>query len=351
MAATLKDIAKLSGVSMQTVSRILRGQGQAHSVQTRERVLELARTMDYRPNLLSRALLGEKSMVIGLIMRGLGGQVAGSRVRRFVQVAHDAGYLVNIIDLEESGDDSEHLVSAAKDMLARHADGLVIYRGAPISIAACRYLKAVETPLVFIDWAPQYYSRWIAFDRDNAMKKVASHLHDLGHRRVAYFPSRHAMDFPSHKVLPYQRAFASLGMELVVDARWVVEDAELREGGGAYAATESFLRSEDACGITALVFNNDEGAIAGLAAVRDCGLNVPGDLSVVGFDDLPLASFSDPPLTTVAEPRGEVGAAAFEMLQQLMGDAATPVHWCVFPLKLTIRKSTGNARKHKLRRK
>jgi LacI family transcriptional regulator len=340
MAATLKQIALKSGVSAQTVSRILRDQSAKHRPETRRRVLKIARELNYRPNPLSRALLGQKSMTIGLIVKGLSVPVATRRIRELAHIARKNGYLIYIVGIDERGDDSQGVAKAAREMLDRRVDGLVIYRTMPLSAAVRRFLESQSVPTVFMGWGPPRSPRRVIFDRAPAIEQAAAHLLNLGHRRAALFGAADP-DFAELKLTPYQRIFARTGMELLIDPRWTPDiadgvDIEAR----TYHAVQEFLAA--GADATALVMNNDEGAIAALAALRHAGLDVPGDMSVIGFDNSPGAPFAAVPLTTIGGgPADEVAAAAFGMLKTLIDDPAAAVRRAVFPFELIVRRSTG----------
>jgi len=346
MPTTLKDIATQAGVSINTVSRITRGDGASYHPDTRDRVLRIARDLDYRPNHLSRALLGGQSMAVGLLMRGLGGRVTSIRIRSILDAAQKQGYLVYVVNLEGDIDrDSEQFASAVRELIARGVDGLMVYRGVPLSPDARRFLNRQSVPTVFLDWGPPRSTHRVIFDRQVGWNELASHLAGLGHQTVAFIPSLHSYHFREHRILPAARAMSRHGIELQADRKWAV-DTESSAEDVAYETVKSYLATRPTA--TALVMSDDQCAAGALAAARDLGLGVPDEVSITGFGDTAGARYCTPALTTIRTPRGEVGQSAFAMLHRLMTSPDASVEKEKFPTRLVARGSTGPARLHGL---
>ncbi len=341
VSASLRQVAAASGVSLQTASRILRQQGHLHRPETCAKVLQAAQELNYRPNLISRALSAARTNTLGLIARGLGGAMNIWRIRQFIQAARERKYLTFTINLDGPGSDDTAVIEAAQDLLDRRVDGIMILRSLPLGLAARRFLDALPIPVVYLGWGPPRSRRRIVFDTSSGVSAIAAHLHALGHQQVAVFPTVWSRDYPEQWVTPNERAYARLGMKLTVPYDWAI-DNDLDSGRDAVVQAAGFLRQVPQ--ITALVLGDDLSALAAMAAARQLGLRVPEDLSVVGFGDLLPASVAQPALTTTRGPRGEVGRQAFAMLERLIDNPAAPVAPVVCPFTLVQRASTGAVR-------
>lgn len=346
VTVTLHEIARESGVSAQTASRILRGQVSRHNPETCERVRRVAMKLDYRPNFLSRALLGGKSMSIGLLTQGMGVSVSMARAHSATRQAREQGYLVYLVTQERRRDEVKELTAAIQDLIDRRVDGLIVQRSRPVPAAVGRFIQRLSVPVVFLDWGPPAWPAKVVIDRESAIEKLAAHLGSLGHRRAAFFANDYTVDYTENKIGPYERAFARQGIELRIEQIRLPDTPEVRLEMGdieqrTYDTVAQFLRRDT--GATALLMNNDEGAHSALAAARDQGRRVPTDVSIVGFDDLPLARYTAPALTTIRNRAADEGAAAYAMLHKLMQNPDAAVEPTVCPLELVQRGSTGPA--------
>lgn len=342
--ATLRDVAKQAGVSICTASKILnRKDNDRFTKDTHQRVQQAAAAINYLPSHMARALVGGRSMTIGLIVKGMGTLVADQRMRHLIETAQTHGYLTCVDSIQHLGDDSELVSQAVRQMMSRGVDGLVIQRSMPVSPKVRRELDALPVPVVHVGWGPATSSRRIIVDIQSAMEATAAHLSSLGHRHVTYFPPRGQMDFPEQKILLYTRAMAKHGVKLLTDRRWFVDEVAHDLNEAVPKAIHAFLQSSSPA--TALLMSNDQTALMAMDALKKAGVSVPHDMSVVGYDDLFFAHYTDPPLTTLAKPPAElIGQATFAMLHQLMLDPTAVVHKQIFHGSLTLRESTAEAR-------
>lgn len=348
---TIEDVAQRAGFSASTVSRALNDKGKATwpSAQRRiERIKKIAREMNYIPNSLSQAFLKGKSMAVGVIIKGLEVPAATAHIKHFMHAAQEQGYLTYTVNIDQPGDDSEHVARIAKDLLARQVDGLVIYRNLPIHVETRRFLESLGVPVVFAgDWGPTSSKHRVVLDFEAGIDQAAEYLGGLGHHHAAFFPSPGLADFPEHKLLPYQRCFKQAGIELVADSRWQIGSVDSQTGPVAQKVVKDFLNDNDSMGITALLFSNDFAAAGAVAAITAAGLRVPEDISVIGFDNHEVSLFTNPKLTTIGgAPVEKVGRATFKMLHELMENPQVQVEKKVFPFELVVRNSTGPAKQY-----
>jgi len=339
-ATTLKQVAAEAGVSVQAASHICNGKGQRYSPDTRQRVLAAAKQLQYQANPLSRALLSGRSMSIGLVTGGLTSLLAVRYVQSMINSADSAGYLTYLNAGYHTGDDTEELFRTVRDMIGRRVDGLIMYRGRSVPESICKWLREQSVPTVFLGWAPSGWNARIRIDRQPALDAMVDHLAELGHTRAAFIPSRNAWDFPDMMIRPYARTCKKAGISLQVSKRWCL-DPDSECGESARDVVKQFLRANPAT--TALLMNNDDGAIGAMAAARELGLSVPDDLSIVGHDDLACARLCLPALTTFRIDGHRVGVEAFAMLHTLMKQPKTEVKTITLNVEPVFRQSTGPA--------
>lgn len=302
--ATVRDVAALAGVSISTVSRALSAPGMV-SETTRERVEQAAKKLDYRPNPTARGLRVGRTTTLGLLIPDLENPFFASITKAVQSRARTSGYAVFVADSDEDAGQELELVS----MLAAQVDGLVLAspRSSDISL-----LAAVDgRPAVLLNREVDGLAS-LAVDNVGGVRQSLSHLKALGHRTVA------AVSGPagSWSGAERHRGVESAGRELGVE---VVDVGHFRPTfSGGVAAADLVVAS----GATAVLTYNDLQALGVVDRLRHRGLQVPRDLSVVGFDDVSVATLVSPALTTVRIPLAALGRGAVDLLvEQLDGDA------------------------------
>lgn len=334
--ATIADVAARSGVSTATVSRVLSGTIPARPA-TRERVLAAVRELDYRPSGVARALKRAETRTIGLLITDIGNPFFPQVVRAVEDEAHARGLGVVLCN---ASDDPSRELAYLELLLERRVDGLIVASARTMQRLASR-LARVPMPVVLVNAAIRGSSLpGITTAHRRGARMAAEHLVALGHRRIGHISA------------PFgQAAAARLRMAGVTDALLaagidassllVVDGDEHVEGGSR--AMEVLLAERDAP--TGIVCYNDLTAVGALRAARAAGLDVPGDVSIVGFDDIELASWTDPPLTTVRQPTDAMGRWAVERLARaLRGGNGADGHVTLEP-ELVIRGSSGPPRR------
>ncbi|WP_028067594.1 LacI family DNA-binding transcriptional regulator [Solirubrobacter soli] len=325
----MTDVARLAGVSHQTVSRVING-SQAVRPATRERVLQAMAQLDYRPNPVARALVTGRSKTLGVVSFDTTLYGPASTLFGIEQAAHEAGYFITIVSLKTL--DLPSVLDAVERLRAQGVDGILVI--APYEGAAHALMQApAGFPIVAVEAGPAGVIPVAAIDQFTGASIATRHLLELGHRTVAHIAG------PNHYLEAQQRV-----------AGWratlVAAGAEIRpapEGDWSPRAGYEFGRSLDP-DVTAVFVANDQMALGVLRALHEAGRSVPGDVSVVGFDDVPEAEFFLPPLTTIRQDFGEMGRRSLRLLLETMeptGDA-TP-HLEVTP-ELVVRSSTAPPR-------
>lgn len=337
--STIFEIATRAGVSKSTVAGVL-NRSPRFSDRTRRRVLRVADELGYRPNYLSKALAGARSMTIGVVV-GSYDPLVMNAVKAIEARAREAEYRPFI--LFAVGADPSLVAAAVRDVLDRRVDGLIVYAYQPFRSAIQAVLDRAPMPVVYMRADPAGARHVIPMRRDAALRELAAHLRNLGHRAAAdlRWPSDPGVEPELHAA--YQRAFAAEGVELTTGEPWIMNriDAE-SDATAAYRTVRWALLAGHRP--TAISVADDELAVAVMAAIADAGLRVPADISVVGKDGHPMAEFCRPSLTTILEPQAEAGDAAFVALSELMRDPQAQAALPSFEATLMVRGSTGPAR-------
>ncbi len=335
MTATIADVAARAGVSTATVSRVLAGLGGARP-ETKARVLEAARALDYRPSEVARSLKRRSTQTLGLVITDIENPYFPQLVRSVEDAARALGYTVLLCS---AADDPER-EAAYLDLLAdRRVDGLII-ASSSLGVRHAAWLASPPVPVVLVNTAaPDVGLPAIMSDNEGGGRMAAEHLLELGHRRFGYLmPPPRNVDAPA-RLSGVRSALTAAGLD--TSALTIARGDPLVPGGEA-ATLDILDRAPDT---TAFLAYNDLMAIGALRALRQRHRPVPATASVVGFDDVALAAYVDPPLTTIAQRTEAMGRWA---VARLTGDgvgaasvaSATSVR---LPVDLQVRESSGPA--------
>jgi LacI family transcriptional regulator len=326
----IADVAALAGVGEATVSRVLNGRSNVRPA-TRDRVLEAMRTLNYRPSSVARNLSLGRTMVIAVVLPWFTHASAVERVRGIVEALSGSPYDMMLFDVE-----SEDRQRRAFELLDRgdRSDGLLIVSTLPPDPELER-LRAARIPCVLVD-AFHTSLPSVAVDDRAGGEMATRHLIELGHRRIAFMgdtPPVFRFDWSRDRTRGYERALERAGL-----AR---RDEYVRVGTGSLhlaraIALELLALPEPP---TAIFAASDTQALGALEAARSLGLRVPGDLSVVGFDDVEAAGYVG--LTTVRQPLFESGRRGAELLLRALDGRPPAAHSELLPLELVVRATTG----------
>jgi DNA-binding LacI/PurR family transcriptional regulator len=327
--ATIKDVAREAGVSISTVSHSLSGK-RPISEPTRRRVLEAVERLGYRPNWNARSLVSGRTRVIGLVVADISNPFYPTAARGVEDVAIERDYSLVIC----STDGNERREREYIDVLeARQVDGIVymaglgsnrrlaelVARGGIPVVTADERLRDLDLPGVFL-----------MNERAGAM--VADHLAALGHTRLGFIGGPRHLPTVGERLAGFAAGAASHGLALADG--WVTYADNRAEGGQLAAAVLMALDVPP----TAVFVANDMMALGVLEYCRSAGLAVPGDLSVVGVDDLPVARLMG--LTTIHQPMYEIGSTAARLLFGILESDDRPATVLLQP-ELVVRTSTG----------
>jgi LacI family transcriptional regulator len=324
MAATIKDVARLAGVSQSSVSRTLATPDRVRA-ETRQRVERAVAQLGYHPNQLARGLSTGRTGLIGFVVPDIANPFFGGIVKASQRRARELGLSLLLADSEEDPVIEMDLVRA----LTKQVDGFVLC--APR--AGDDDLRSVcdGIPAVLLNRRVGQLPS-IVFDNADGIRQALAHLAALGHRSVAYVAGPRT-SWVNRERLRAVRTIAA-GMNLgSVEAASVSPDFE-----GGVAAADLVLASS----ATSVIAYNDMVALGLISRLAARGVRVPDDISIIGFDDIPAAALVTPALTTVSQPEDQCGRAAIDLLANLLNDVERPAGVrASVPTRLIVRASTG----------
>ncbi len=302
----MADVARLAGVSHQTVSRVLNDHPNVRR-ETRVRVLDAIRELGYRRNAAARTLVTRRTNTLGVISFNTILYGPASMLCAIERAAKEHGYFVTVVALESL--DRRSVLDAADRLRDQAVDGLIVIAPQATAVAALSQVP-VPVPLVVVGGGTHTRLRSVAMDNEAGACRAAEHLLDLGHRTVIHLAGPASWLDARERADGWRRALVSRSAPIVEPL--VSTDWSARSG---YELGHRVLADRT---ITAVFCANDHMALGLLLAAAESGVRIPDDLSVVGFDDIPEARYFYPPLTTVRQDFGEVGRQALSTLVDRM---------------------------------
>ena len=333
--STIRDVALRAGVSTATVSRVLAGIGN-RKADTVAAVTAAAEALDYRPSGVARSLRMKRTNTLGLIITDIANPFFPELVKAADDAARLAGYS---IVLGSSAYDEHRAVHYLELMADRRVDGLIV-ASSQVSEESWRWLANAPLPVVVVNVEPSTATvTVITSDNEGGARLATEHLIGLGHRRLAYVAGAPSYTAAAARVRGFRAACTAGGLD--PDAMPVLDGDGLVDGGAA-AASRLVADYPD---ITGVVCYNDMTAIGCLAGFRAAGRRIPGDVSIIGCDDIAAASWVSPALSTVAQQKGEMGRLAVQHLIGMVDHPETgrTARIVRLPMQLHVRESTGPA--------
>jgi LacI family transcriptional regulator len=337
-SVTLADVAAQAGVSKMTVSKVInRKPGLKDS--TRERVMEAVEQLGYTVHASARALAGGRTETLGVLVPSLYSQYLSEIIRGVDRTALKAGMEL-LISTTRRSNEQRNTGRLAQGLV----DGLLIVLPDPLAIEE-RTLQSLNLPVVII--APNSEAEengcppmcpTVDADHYTGARLAMDHLLSLGHRRIGMISSNRQMSHSVKRVSGYREGLLTAGLPL--DPELEIEGDFTQRTGFNAARTLLNLRDPP----TAIFAVNDVSAFGAIEAIKDHGLRVPEDVSVIGFDDIPQASQVHPPLTTIRQPLLEMGTAGTRLLLALIQGVEAVTDRLIIPTELVVRSSTGPPR-------
>jgi DNA-binding LacI/PurR family transcriptional regulator len=305
----MSDVAALAGVSHQTVSRVIADHPNVRP-RTRARVIAAIEELGYRPNTAARALATGRSRTLGVVSMNSTLFGPASTLYSIEEAAKHAGYFVTVASVRSF--DRASLREATTRLLGQAVDGLVVIAPLVSAADALRDLPK-DVAIVSVDGDPAAHDAVVGVDQVTGARVATEHLLAAGHPTVWHVAGPQDWLDAQGRIAGWQAALLDAGAEVppLLNGDW-----SARSG---YQAGQVLARMPE---VTAVFAGNDQMALGLLRALSERGRQVPGDVSIVGFDDIPEAAFYTPPLTTIRQDFAEVGRRSLHMLIEQIASGA-----------------------------
>jgi LacI family transcriptional regulator len=328
---TMETVAATAGVSTSTVSHVINKTRKVHP-DTERAVLDAIKKVGYSPNHLARALAGVPTRTVGVAIAALSNHYFGEVVHAIEAECAKNGLMMLLADTHEDPDYELKVVQALHE---RRVDGILIASTADPQHRALEYLRERAVPTVLVDRLIGTAFDQVAVEGRDAAKALVSHVVGLGHRRIAFVAGASGLP-TTHERLE--------GYRLALEAARIPFDPELVQSGEskiepAREAVRHLLALRQRP--TALMTGNNLMTIGAMGALRDAGLSVPREVSLVGFDDFDWADVFSPRLTVMAQPVEELGQRAVRLLVRRIANPAARRQTVRLQPTLRVRDSAG----------
>jgi LacI family transcriptional regulator len=300
---SLKDVARYTGLSVSTISRTLSNKSYVNEA-TREKVLEAVRLLNYSPNVMAQSLKKGRSNTLALMIPSIQNMIYPDLTRGVEDTARKNGYTVFLCNTDENIEIEKSYINTLRPRLI---DGFIIASMMPHSTHILQ-LRKDNFPMVLAVRAYDNSIDAVIVDNRNAARNAVKYLIERGHRRIAITLGNIELAIYSERYKGYRAALEENNIPF--DEKLVIRE---RSGiGSFYNLTKALL--ENGIIPDSVFATTDAQAITVMRAIYDCGLRIPADISVIGFDNVEIASLVEPPLTTVSQPLYEIGVLAAQKL-------------------------------------
>lgn len=327
----MADVAKLAKVSYQTVSRVLHDSPNVKK-DTRERVLTAIRQLDYRPNIMAQALVTGHSKTLGVVSFDTTLYGPASTLLGIEQAAHGAGYAINIASLQSLNRPA--MLGAVQRLQGQGVEGIIVIAPLKSAVDALMHLSH-RVPLVAVEAGPDESVPVVSVDQFAGAAAATRHLLDLGHRNVWHIAGPSDFLEAEQRIAGWKSTLKSAGIK---PPAFEHGDWSPRAG---YEIGQRLLKIPE---VTAVFVGNDQMALGLLRLLHEAGRDIPKDISIVGFDDIPEAAYFTPPLTTVRQDFTEAGRRCLRMLVGLI-ETGEPCSNVMVTPELVVRGSTTVCRR------
>jgi len=330
---TIKDIAKKADVSVATVSKVMNGYDDIGEV-TKAKVLKIIKENNYRPNANAQSLRTNKSFLVGLFFKDHQDSGVKHPFFRGIISGLEERLLENNYDMILFSANWEDQFSYLEKCQFRNVDGAILM-GVPKDDPKLPELLKAKIPSVFIDLdISDDKASYIISDNEKGAREAVRHLAELGHQKIAVIEGEE-ITIPTQKRLAgYKAEMKAQNLEikddLIIQGRFSVD--------GGIKAMEKILKLEDRP--TAIFCMGDEIAVGAMQTIKEAGLNVPDDFSIVGFDDIEISQYLNPALTTIRQQKGEMGIEAANMVLEMINNPGKKVEAEIIDTEFVLRNST-----------
>src|SRR6056297_205532 len=330
---TIKDIAKKAGVSVATVSKVMNGYDDIGEV-TKAKVLKIIKENNYRPNANAQSLRTNKSFLVGLFFKDHQDSGVKHPFFRGIISGLEERLLENNYDMILFSANWEDQFSYLEKCQFRNVDGAILM-GVPKDDPKLPELLKAKIPSVFIDLDIfDDKASYIISDNEKGAREAVRHLAELGHQKIAVIEGEE-ITIPTQKRLAGYKAEMK-AQNLEVKDEWIIQGRFSVDGG--VKAMEKILKLEDRP--TAIFCMGDEIAVGAMQTIKEAGLNVPDDFSIVGFDDIEISQYLNPALTTIRQQKDEMGIEAANMVLEMINNPEKKVEPEIIDIEFILRNST-----------
>ncbi|HCE3718576.1 TPA: substrate-binding domain-containing protein [Vibrio parahaemolyticus] len=329
--ATMKDIAKLAGVSTSTVSHVI-NKTRFVSEEISKRVNNAAKELNYyAPSALARSLKVNRTKTIGMLVTTSTNPFFGEVVKGVERSCYHKGYSLILCNTEG---DNERMRQSINTLLQKRVDGLILMCSSLEGERIDVFERYPDIPVVVMDWGPMLFTS----DKiqDNSLRGgylAAKYLIDCGHTEIGCITGPLIKHQAQMRYEGYKRAMNEAGLEF--NANWIIESDFECEGG-----YQAFKKMAERGTLPSSIFvSNDMMAMGVINAANELGIKVPDDLSIIGYDDIHIAKFMSPSLTTIHQPKYRLGQAAVETLVRRLDDKSNEAQVVQLEPTLVVRNS------------
>jgi LacI family transcriptional regulator, galactose operon repressor len=331
---TIHEVAKRAGVGSITVSRVVNNSGYI-SPKTRERVEKAIAELGYVPNTLARSLRSRRTNTVGLMVTDITNPFFTTLARGVEDAANEAGYTVIFCNTDESVVKEEKYLNV---LLQKQVDGLLLVPSQSRA-SAIQQIQKHGTPVVVVDRRiPGGNVDTVRCDSVDGAYQIMKYLVSLGHQQIAIMSGAVGVSTADDRVAGYRKALEEAGIP--IDEEYIFRQDFTPDGG--YAMTMKAINLP--LRPTALIAANNFITIGAMKALQEVGLEVPEDIALVGFDDLPPALVTFPFFTVASQPAYQMGTRAMQLLlERLEGKEMNEFQEIILPTQLIIRRSSGHS--------
>ena len=330
---TIHDVAKKAGVAPITVSRVINNSGYV-SDKLRKKVNEAIDELGYVPNVLARSLKSKRTNTLALVLTDITNPYFNILARGVEDAASKDGFTVIICNTDESQEQEDKYIQL---LLQKQVDGILLVP-ADVESKSIDLIHKQDTPVVVVDRRLDHVKvDTVRGDSEGGAYTLTEYLIGLGHRRIVLLSGPHKVSTSLDRVRGYRRAMSDHGLDNLVDFRF----GDYTQMSGRAITKALFTQDEPP---TAIFGGNNLISIGALSALRELKIQVPDEVAVVSFDDIPESLTINPFMTVIAQPPYEIGEKATQILMSRIKENITVAEQCqdvVYPVDLIIRESSG----------
>ena len=331
---TIADVAQEAGVSMMTVSRAINNKGGIRE-ETRQRILEIAERIGYRPSGVARALATNRSCTIGLVIPDVANPFFSQIVRGAEDLAYASGYNVFLVN---TGEDIEREETALNSLLEKHVDGAILCSPRLPEIKLQDYIDRFYNTVLINRELESSRVDCVTINVNDmwGAQQAVSHLVSLGHQKIGLIAGPQESTSSQRRRIGYRQGLENNNFPY--DDQLIITCQPNIEGG--YQAAKAFLSTREE--ITAIVAYNDMVAFGIYQACEELGKSIPDEMAIIGFDDIPLAALVKPSLSTLRIDKRALGKDAIQTLISLINGEKDIAHERIIQPTLIIRDSVSS---------